>query len=199
VDEHWLVSHLLSKPTAPPKASTTDSFTTLWEVRKRRRSKSCSAQRLSALVSCQMDKDTRTHRRTWKAMPTRCIPTDDQGVVLLVSQEGNQCRCDVDFDDIGEFHGVLIDTWNDIRKKDPSFGTGANRVRADPDVLRLLFKPSKEVHPSRMKMRSTVFGAPYLPLDAIQLSVEKPKRPIFSWITVIWCSAFQMMEKNSLD
>jgi len=117
----------------------------------------------------------------------------------LFHKKGIQCRCDVDFDDIGEFHGVLIDTWNEIRKKDPSFGTGANWVRADPDVLCLLFKPSKEVHPSRMKMRSTVFGAPYLPLDAIQLSVEKPKRPIFSWITVIWCSAFQMMEKNSLD
>jgi len=38
---------------------------------------------------------------------------------------------------------VLIDTWNDIRKKDPSFGTGANGARADPDFLRLFVQAIK--------------------------------------------------------
>jgi len=35
----------------------------------------------------------------------------------LFHKKGIQYKFDLDFDDIGEFHGVLIDTWNDIRKK----------------------------------------------------------------------------------
>jgi len=86
----------------------------------------------------------------------------------LFHKKGIQHRHDVDFDDIGEFHGALIDTWNDIRKKDPSFGTGVNRARADPEFLRLFIESIEKgvLKPYENAvdcLRCTIFTTGYYP------------------------------------
>lgn len=58
----------------------------------------------------------------------------------LFKAKGIQFEYDKDFNRPGEFHGVLIDQWNAIRAKDPTFGTCKNRARVDPDFVRIFIK-----------------------------------------------------------
>jgi hypothetical protein len=46
----------------------------------------------------------------------------------------------LDFNSEGEFHGVVIEHWNRIRKKDPKFGTCPNRARAPADILEIVIE-----------------------------------------------------------
>ena len=43
-------------------------------------------------------------------------------------------RWESDFWKKGEFHGVMIQLWDDIRKVDPLFGTGRNQAHFDEDA-----------------------------------------------------------------
>jgi hypothetical protein len=62
----------------------------------------------------------------------------------LFSDKGIQYKHDKDFNRIGEFHGVLIDKWNAIREKDPSYGIGKNKARVDPDFVNMFIKAIKD-------------------------------------------------------
>jgi hypothetical protein len=41
----------------------------------------------------------------------------------------------LDFNDQGQFHGLVISIWEEQRKIDPTFGTARNRAHAPPDLL----------------------------------------------------------------
>ena len=49
-----------------------------------------------------------------------------------------------DFNDQGEFHGVVKDFWKRHQKKDPTFGTCPNRARAPEDILHIVCQAIRE-------------------------------------------------------
>ena len=63
-----------------------------------------------------------------------------------------------DFNNAGEFHGVLKDLWAKQQKKDPTFGTCPNRARAPQDILEIIvdairvgtLKPYEDPHHCQM-------------------------------------------------
>ena len=59
-----------------------------------------------------------------------------QQLACLFNRKGIQCVFNEDFNKKGDFHGVMKKTWADIRKKDPSFGTGSKRARVEKTLVR---------------------------------------------------------------
>jgi len=56
-------------------------------------------------------------------------------LTLVFQDAGVQHSYSQDFNKGGEFHGVVLEKWEQIRKQDLTFGTGKNRARVDSDIF----------------------------------------------------------------
>lgn len=56
-------------------------------------------------------------------------------LTLVFQDAGVQHSYAQDFNKGGEFHGIVLEKWNQIRQEDPKFGTGSNRARVDTDLF----------------------------------------------------------------
>jgi len=59
-----------------------------------------------------------------------------QCLTYLFNRKGVKYLFNEDFNSKGDFHGVMKVIWREVRKKDPTFGTGANRARVDKSLVR---------------------------------------------------------------
>jgi len=59
-----------------------------------------------------------------------------QCLTYLFNRKGVKYLFNEDFNSKGDFHGVMKVIWREERKKNPSFGTGANRARVDKSLVR---------------------------------------------------------------
>ena len=77
--------------------------------------------------------------KTGKNIGKQCEPsTFDkcmEQLTVVFQDAGAQCSHSQDFNKGGQFHGVVLQRWKDIRKDDPKFGTGRNRARVDKDLF----------------------------------------------------------------
>jgi len=65
-------------------------------------------------------------------------------LTIVFSEKGLKYNYANDFNKNGQFHGVVKSMWGKIREKDPSFGTGSDRARTDPQLYRKFIQAIKE-------------------------------------------------------
>ena len=61
-----------------------------------------------------------------------------QQLFYVWQRKGIQADFTADFNDRGQFHGIMIDLWKKIRTEDPTFGTNPNRKRVTTDYLNMV-------------------------------------------------------------
>ena len=66
-----------------------------------------------------------------------------QQLFYVFGRKGIQYDWTADFNDRGQFHGIMIDHWKQIRKEDPLFGTNPNRKRVTIDYLDMIISAIK--------------------------------------------------------
>jgi len=57
-------------------------------------------------------------------------------LTIVFAEKGIKYNYANDFNKNGDFHGVVKSMWSKIREKNPSFGTGDDRARTDPNLYR---------------------------------------------------------------
>jgi len=87
-------------------------------------------------VLCGMKWDCLSGPNKGKEMQPTSFCKMMQCLTYLFNRKGIQCVFDKDFNSTGKFHGVMKRKWREVRKKDPSFGTGSRKARVEKTLVR---------------------------------------------------------------
>ena len=85
---------------------------------------------------CGMKWDCRSGRNKGEALAPTSFNKMMQQLSHVFQSKGSQCEHNKDFNDKGEFHGVIRKRWEEIRKDRPTFGTSENKARVEHALFR---------------------------------------------------------------
>jgi len=95
-------------------------------------------------ILCGMKWECLTGERKGQAIQPVSFVKMMQQLTYVFQEKGVLYLFNEDFNKKGEFHGVMKKRWRDIRKKDPSFGTGSKRARVEKTLVRKFFQAIRD-------------------------------------------------------
>jgi len=93
---------------------------------------------------CAMKWQCQSGKNKGKSLQPSSFNKHMEQLHIVLEAKGTQHSFSEDFNNAGEFYGVLKKKWKDIRKVDPSFGTGSNRARADKELFQKVVQAAKD-------------------------------------------------------
>ena len=98
---------------------------------------------------CGMKWGCRSGTNKGEALAPRSFNKMMQQLSYVFQSKGIRYEYNKDFNDTGEFHGVIKKKWQEIRKERPTFGTGEQKARVEHTLFRKFIQAirDKETRP----------------------------------------------------